>query len=120
EDLAASTGCWLFVGAQHCSGVGATVHYTSPRLLRDAREPMNEIANDFHELMTTLLQSRRTDALTLSRKLKKAEEDKEVMDKKVEHMSDKLATQEDKLANQERLLQLYASRLGIDPDTLSQ
>ncbi|KDR72094.1 hypothetical protein GALMADRAFT_25222, partial [Galerina marginata CBS 339.88] len=73
DDLAAATGCWLFIGAQHPSSVGSTLHYTSPRLLRDAPSRVEDMANDMHELMTDLLQSRRSDALTLSRQLKKSQ-----------------------------------------------
>ncbi|KDR65666.1 hypothetical protein GALMADRAFT_30715, partial [Galerina marginata CBS 339.88] len=73
DDLAATTGCWLFIGAQHPSGAGSTIHYTSPRLLRDAPSRVEDLANDMHQLMTDLLQSRRSDALTLSLQLKKSQ-----------------------------------------------
>ncbi|KDR76691.1 hypothetical protein GALMADRAFT_139587 [Galerina marginata CBS 339.88] len=111
DDLAASTGCWLFVGAQHRGAVGGTLHYTSPGLLHDAGEQMNGIAQDFQDLMTNLLHTGRTDVLELSRKLKKAEIEKEEANKQVNGL-------EERVARQERLLQLYATRLGIGADEL--
>lgn len=111
EDVSTMTGCWLVLGAQHSSGVGSTIHYTSPRLARDAPEEAGAIINDFHALMTQLLQSRRTEALTLTRQLQEVED----QNKQIAQNNEVL---ESKLEKMQQIFQNFAQRLGIDAEDL--
>ncbi|KAF9552827.1 hypothetical protein CPC08DRAFT_606258, partial [Agrocybe pediades] len=52
------TGCWLFIGAQHAGGRRSTLHYTSPRLARDAPKHILHIVNEFSDLIDCLQASR--------------------------------------------------------------
>ena len=101
------TGGWLFLGAQHSSSVGSTIHYTSPRLARDASEEIGGIVTDFHTLMTQLLHSRRTEALSLQRQLLEVEE----RNKEIAESNEVLGAKVNKM---EHLLQNFADRLGVD------
>lgn len=106
DDIAVSTGCWLFIGAQHPGGVASTIHYTSPRLYRDAPERMNEIATEYDQLMGDLLASRRSDALELRSQLKQSKEENLKMEAKMGDM-------ETRMLDLARKVQLYSERLGL-------
>ena len=102
------------------SGVSPTVHYTSPRLGRDAPESMDEIINDFCRMIASLLQSRRTDAFVLASKLKQTEQENARLEAskalaeegliRVEQEKEKAIAEKQELQS---LVQAYAEMLGI-------
>ncbi|KAJ7039478.1 hypothetical protein C8F04DRAFT_922409, partial [Mycena alexandri] len=69
EDLAQETSSWIFFAAQHVNANDAFLHYTSPRLLRDSKDDVEEITNHFNRVFLDLKNARQKDALELSKKL---------------------------------------------------
>jgi len=82
------------------------MHYTSPCLLRDAEDRMVDISNDCHDLMTDLLASQRSDAVTLLRKLQLSAEENE-------KMSEQMRKMETHMSQMGGMLKLYSQKLGI-------
>lgn len=66
ERLAAETGCWLYISAQHVNANSGFYSYSSPRVRRDAREEVTEIQNCCNVMYASLLGARRSDAVALS------------------------------------------------------
>ncbi|KAJ7755080.1 hypothetical protein DFH07DRAFT_690873, partial [Mycena maculata] len=64
EDLATETSCWLSFSAQHINTNEGFFHYTSPRLLRDGKKDMEDIASNLN-----LMKGRQNDALALTKQL---------------------------------------------------
>lgn len=112
EDISVKTGCWLFVGAQHPGGVGATIHYTSPRLLRDAPDDMDAIVNDYHGLMTNLLQARRAEALELAKKYQESLSENQAMVSRVNELEAQMLTMR-------QAIEAYQAQLFSDAPTTS-
>jgi len=96
----------MFLGAQHTGGVGSTVHYASPRLLRDAPQQMHSIANNFNMLISDLLASRRDDAVKLSTELRQQKEENRDISACVNSL-------EHTLIEKEALLNMYKEKLGM-------
>ncbi|KAJ7739669.1 hypothetical protein DFH07DRAFT_778655 [Mycena maculata] len=69
EDLATETSCWLSFSAQHINANEAFFHYTSPRLLRDGKKDMEDIASNLNLLFFNLMKGRQNDALALTKRL---------------------------------------------------
>jgi len=67
---------------------------------------MDDIVTQYDELMTDLLASRRTDALTLRSQLKRSNEDKSTLESKVSEMEAQMLDMASKI-------QMYSERLGI-------
>lgn len=97
EDISVKTGCWLFIGAQHPGGAGATIHYTSPRLLRDAPDHAGEIVNDYHQLMSNLLQARRLEALNISQKYQATLAQNQAMATRVADLESQMLTMQESI-----------------------
>lgn len=102
----------MFFGAQHVSATAATIHYTSPRLSRDAPDNMELLINQFCQTISKLVHARRTEAMALLNRLQQAEEEKELaLAREVE------ITQ--KMSEMEALLSSYSSILGIQQNNSS-
>ncbi|KAF8869959.1 hypothetical protein BD779DRAFT_1416544, partial [Infundibulicybe gibba] len=67
------TGCWLFFTAQHVNARAPFFHYSSPRILREGREDIESIINQFSRIFTKLLAARRHDAQEMHVKLVEAQ-----------------------------------------------
>src|ERR1700761_3414790 len=55
ERLSQETGCWLHFSAQHLFAHGGFLHYTSPRLLREAKKDAEQIINHANRVYATLI-----------------------------------------------------------------
>jgi hypothetical protein len=73
EQISHETGCWLFLAAQHPNATKPYLHYTSPRLRRDAMPQTTAITNQFHGLMTDLHRARYQNAFELQTELAQAQ-----------------------------------------------
>lgn len=102
EDVSTKTGCWLFVGAQHPAAAGGTIHFSSLRLVRDAPDDAENLANDFNSLMASLLRSRRSDALDACKKLEEARQ-----------ANARLQSENSALRDAVQELREYSTRLGV-------
>lgn len=91
------------MGAQHPGAAGGTIHYTSLRLLRDAPDEAETVANDFNTLMASLLRSRRSDALDACKKLEEARQ-----------LNARLASENSALRDTVKELKEYSVRLGVE------
>ncbi|KJA26617.1 hypothetical protein HYPSUDRAFT_180779 [Hypholoma sublateritium FD-334 SS-4] len=76
EDLAAQTGCWLFVGMQHATARAAPLHYASPRFRNDAPTAVADFGRDFCTTMDNLLDARRRDTFEVEQNLRALEVEK--------------------------------------------
>jgi hypothetical protein len=74
ENLSHETGCWLYLGGQHVTASSGFTHYASPRLRRDAKNPLAEIQQKFNAMFTALVSSRRREAVDLAMQLTQAQE----------------------------------------------
>ncbi|KAF8870062.1 hypothetical protein BD779DRAFT_1412600, partial [Infundibulicybe gibba] len=63
------TGCWLFITGQHTTARAPFIHYSSPRLIREGEEDIEDIINEFNQMFAKLLASRRHDAQEMHGKL---------------------------------------------------
>ncbi|KAF8495640.1 hypothetical protein JB92DRAFT_2590145, partial [Gautieria morchelliformis] len=77
ESVAAETGCWLFLGAHHPGATLPPVHYSSPRLREDDATGADDLGGAFLKITTALWQSRRREALDLSKALRQLEGEQE-------------------------------------------
>ncbi|KAF9541869.1 hypothetical protein CPC08DRAFT_650441, partial [Agrocybe pediades] len=102
------TGCWLFIGAQHPGAVGSSLHYSSPRLLRDGRQAHEDIVNDFDGLMSDLVAARRADALQLRSQLRQTLKEKETLEARLKSIEARMGEQ---VTNE--TVHTYARRLGV-------
>ncbi|EGO00917.1 hypothetical protein SERLA73DRAFT_71884 [Serpula lacrymans var. lacrymans S7.3] len=100
------TNCWLLLAAQHPQANVHFIHYTSPRLHREAKADTNQIVNSFADTINNLQNARRTDAIELSQKLSEANQSKE-------RAEAELARQQVDLAEKDALISEYRSRLGL-------
>ncbi|KAJ6542681.1 hypothetical protein B0H19DRAFT_305990 [Mycena capillaripes] len=76
ERLSNETGCWLFFSAQHLFAQGPFLHYTSPRLLKEAKKDAEQITNHFNRVFLSLIASRNEESKEMHKRLVLAEEDK--------------------------------------------
>ncbi|KAJ7096215.1 hypothetical protein C8R44DRAFT_748752 [Mycena epipterygia] len=74
EELSNETSCWLFVTAHHANAREPFYHYSSPRLLRDGRNDVEEITNQFNKLFLSLVAARNTEAAGLHKQLLESQE----------------------------------------------
>ncbi|EGN99059.1 hypothetical protein SERLA73DRAFT_28230, partial [Serpula lacrymans var. lacrymans S7.3] len=58
ECVCHETNCWLFVAAQHPQANTHFIHYTSPRLQREAKSETMDIINIFSNTINNLINAR--------------------------------------------------------------
>ncbi|KAJ7206836.1 hypothetical protein GGX14DRAFT_297604, partial [Mycena pura] len=78
ERLSQETGCWLHFSAQHLFAHGGFLHYTSPRLLREAKKDAEQIINHANRVYATLIAARNEESKEMHKQLLLAEGDKQV------------------------------------------
>jgi hypothetical protein len=103
----------LFVAAQQPNSASQFIHYTSPRLRRDAKTDMQHIINQFGILINGLTNARRREALELGKALAQATEAAEAAEAEAQATRQALAQQTTEMAQKDALLAQYRSRLGI-------
>ncbi|CAK5267389.1 unnamed protein product [Mycena citricolor] len=74
ERLSVETGSWVHFSAQHRFAADPFLHYTSPALLKEAKQDMTRITNDFSKLFKTLMAARNESTKELHKKLTEAQE----------------------------------------------
>jgi hypothetical protein len=100
----------MFVAAQHPNATSPFVHYTSPRLRRDAKGDAQRLVNEFQVLMNGLIHARRRDALELAKTLEKANIQKEEAEAKLRAVQEAMHRQKAEL---ELEIVEYRARLGM-------
>ena len=107
ERVSKETNAWLFVAAQHPNASGQFIHYTSPRLRREAKDNTKEIVQQFHTTVNSLMNARRKDALEMGRAL-------EISRHELAQKEDEVCKQVDEIHEKDALLAKYKDMLGID------
>lgn len=92
----------MMLVSQQAGGSLAAVHYTSPRLRREAKQDTLEIIQGYQSLMNRLFLSRRQDALT-------ALKEKEILEKQAEEAKEATKIAEERIKAQQ--IQLEAQSL---------
>ena len=117
EDISLKTGCWLFIGAQHANGVGAALHYASPRLIKDGRQETNELASQFLQLIKDVSDSRKIDVLELQTQLRKSQHEMATMEESRISTEAKLqaALKELESMRAQEHIEQYRASLGLAP-----
>jgi uncharacterized protein YbcC (UPF0753/DUF2309 family) len=64
----------LYIAAQHATATSGFTHYASPRLRREAKSQLGEIQQQFNNMSTALVTSRRREAMDLAMQLQQAQE----------------------------------------------
>ncbi|KAJ7624182.1 hypothetical protein B0H17DRAFT_963842, partial [Mycena rosella] len=113
------TSCYVFATVQHIHAVEPFIHYSSPRFLRDAKEDVEHVTNNFHKIFHTLKASREFVATVLQKELDVAKADRastslllEMANNDAEVQRAKIAEQEAQLEKYKLMLQLQASGSG--------
>ncbi|KAF9439869.1 hypothetical protein P691DRAFT_768681 [Macrolepiota fuliginosa MF-IS2] len=75
EWLAEECNAYIIFMLQQAVGSSATVHYTSPRLCREAKEDTLEIIQQYQTLMNNLVLAKRQEALALAKQLYEAQDE---------------------------------------------
>jgi hypothetical protein len=75
ERLSLETGCWLYISGQHATANLGFANYASPRLRREGKSQLIDIQNSFNAIFSSLLESRRLEAVQLSLQAQKAKEE---------------------------------------------
>jgi hypothetical protein len=88
----------MFFAAQHPSGTSPFIHYSSPRLRKDAKEDTQRLVNDFGIMVKGLLHARRKDALELGKTLAKANDTVERAKAEAKEMREAMQNQQTELA----------------------
>lgn len=111
--MAYETNSWVFLAAQHPHAIGEFIHFTSPRLLRDAKSDMEELVNDLNATFTGLMNARRKNALDMGRALAKAQQVASTAKAEASAMRRELEAHHAELAVKEAELAQYRMRLGL-------
>ncbi|KAJ7255193.1 hypothetical protein C8J57DRAFT_1075533 [Mycena rebaudengoi] len=74
ERISIETGCWLYFSAQHMFATDPFLHYASPRILKEAKQDMEQIVNHFNRLFLTLIAARNEETKEMHKKLLQVEE----------------------------------------------
>jgi hypothetical protein len=104
ENLSNETGCWLYFAAQHPTASSPFVHYSSPRIRRDAKPQLIEIQQQFLKIFSALQTSRRHEAMELAVELAQAQEQHKEAAAEVEQVRNALAEERAKIVAQEALI----------------
>ncbi|KAJ6487524.1 hypothetical protein DFH09DRAFT_811815, partial [Mycena vulgaris] len=78
ERLSHETGCWLHFSAQHMFATEPFLHYASPRILKEAKQDVEQITNHFNKLFHTLIAARNEDTKEMHKKLLSVQESAKV------------------------------------------
>ncbi|PPQ88304.1 hypothetical protein CVT26_008872, partial [Gymnopilus dilepis] len=97
ESLAIETGSWVFFGVQHVTAQTGAITYASPRLVREAKDTADQLANIFNTTTSQLLRSRRTDALACFREVEEVQKSKADIERKYEVIKARLLEYEKRL-----------------------
>ncbi|KAJ7657000.1 hypothetical protein DFH06DRAFT_991398, partial [Mycena polygramma] len=113
------TSCYIFLAAHHANAKEPFLHYTSPRLVRDAKSQMEEVTNTFNTMFIDLKTARHKDATELTRKLRIVENqqastsrDLVAATQDLEDARTNAAEQQKKIDEQEELLNRYKALLA--------
>lgn len=87
--------------AQQAIGSSAAVHFTSPRLRREATEEAGDLINDFQSLMTSLVLAKRSEALALAKQLQDAQNRVKESEMKEDKAQQATKVAEEKLAQKD-------------------
>ncbi|KAK7030575.1 hypothetical protein R3P38DRAFT_2774895 [Favolaschia claudopus] len=112
ENLAEETSCWLFIAAQHPNATEPFYHYSSPKLIRDAKTDVEDITNLFNTLFTNLKTARQQDTLDLTKKLHDIEENFASTSQHLTDTLNEVAEHEKRIAEQEEQLNQYKALLA--------
>ncbi|KAJ6625543.1 hypothetical protein B0H10DRAFT_1782992, partial [Mycena sp. CBHHK59/15] len=120
ESLSNETSCWLFITAQHVNALQPFMHYSSPRILWDAQEDVEEITNRFNRLFRDLLAVRQKEAHDLHKKLRLAdarnsatEEALQSTSRELENLNRELEELRKTAEEQHRMLENYKLSLSL-------
>ncbi|KAJ7359241.1 hypothetical protein DFH08DRAFT_686530 [Mycena albidolilacea] len=112
ERVSQETGCWLHFSAQHLFAQGGFLHYTSPRLLKEAKKDAEQIINHANRVYATLIAARNEESKVMHKRLLLAEEDKQAVQE-----AERSAVLQAQAVQRERDLQdeeLSAQRLELE------
>jgi hypothetical protein len=101
----------MMLVCQQASGSSAAVHYTSPRLRKEAKQDTVEIIQHYQSLMNRLLLSRRQDALVAIKEKEIAQKEVEQAQEKTRQAEERLKAQETQLEAQTILLQKLQAQM---------
>ncbi|EDR02739.1 uncharacterized protein LACBIDRAFT_307933 [Laccaria bicolor S238N-H82] len=92
ERLAYASGAWIFFTAHYPTARRDFIHYSSPKLRKDAREDIERITNDFDTIFDSLMTSRRAEAYSRHAELRaKVQEKEESLKQKEAELNEKNA-----------------------------
>jgi septal ring factor EnvC (AmiA/AmiB activator) len=97
DRISAQTNCWLFIGGQHSNAGSQFIHYTSPRLRKDAKQDAQRLTNQFNFIVNGLMHARRKDALELGKTLAESRQETAVVREQMRAAQKALADREEEL-----------------------
>ena len=101
------------MAAQHPAAIKPNLHYTSPRLRRDAKTQVNDITNQFHGLLSGLQRAQFQTALDLQIRLDQAEKEAAAANQRCELIAKNAEiVLEDKQKQLDSLIAMHRSSLG--------
>ncbi|KAJ7303755.1 hypothetical protein DFH08DRAFT_612683, partial [Mycena albidolilacea] len=84
ERLSSETGCWLHFSAQYMFATEPFLHYASPRILKEAKQDVEQITNYFNRTFLTLIAAPNTDTKEMHKKLLAVQENKKAVKEALE------------------------------------
>lgn len=88
---------------QHATARGATLHYASPRLRRDAPDSISDFAGEICTMMNNLMDVRRRDTFEVQRNLQALEIEKASLQTEVASLCNKTLDHETLLRHYEEM-----------------
>ncbi|KII92990.1 hypothetical protein PLICRDRAFT_62370, partial [Plicaturopsis crispa FD-325 SS-3] len=101
------TNSWLFIAAQHPHASAQFVHWTSPRLRRDAKADVTDLVNRFQTMINSLINARRKDAFEMGKALEDERTRRNEAEKEAESSRQAVQQQEAELKDKNALIAQY-------------
>ncbi|KAF6758358.1 hypothetical protein DFP72DRAFT_751643, partial [Ephemerocybe angulata] len=101
ESISVRTGCWLYVAVQHPASRTPFMHYSSPKLRREASQALATFHEQVSMAMTALVHSDRKARVTEAIELLKQEARAVAAEEKSQKMEDELSRAQSKVADLE-------------------
>lgn len=99
--------------AQQATGSSAAIHYTSPRLRREAKEDTITLVNQFQSMMTNIILAKREEAFVIAKQLQDAQEMATGAQQQVAEAQEKIHSQEAEIAEIAALVRGLEARLQL-------
>ncbi|KAJ7229017.1 hypothetical protein GGX14DRAFT_385318 [Mycena pura] len=116
ERLSVETGCWLQFSAQHMFANAPFLHYASPRILKEAKQDVEQITNHLNRVYLNLIAARNAESREMHKKLIAAEmREKDAQEALVaSQLAQQQAAEEAEIAQKKLEHELETQRLELD------